>query len=253
VGRIRTIKPEFWKHEMLSALPEPTHILAAALLNYADDEGYFNANPGLIKAECSPLREPSVSIHDSLTSLQKIGYIRVGTSQDGRRYGHIVAFDDHQRINRPTPSKIKGLGITWEDSVRTHTQLTEDSLPEGNREQGTGNREASTAVAVPAVSPITPSMVASGILTESRLSGKETRISLEEVCAAEMKAGREPSGLRDEMVRSWQEYESARPKLAWTTGSAKFFGEGLWRNKAGWPWKEGHQPAEARKRVYANA
>jgi hypothetical protein len=56
MARIRTIKPEFWRHEDLSALPEATHMLAAQLLNYADDYGYFNANPALIKAEVSPLR-----------------------------------------------------------------------------------------------------------------------------------------------------------------------------------------------------
>ena len=61
MARIRTIKPEFWKHEDLSALPEITHMLAAALLGYADDEGYFNANPALVKSECLPLRESSVS------------------------------------------------------------------------------------------------------------------------------------------------------------------------------------------------
>jgi hypothetical protein len=41
MGRIRTIKPEFWRSEDLCSLPEATHMLAAALLNYADDEGFF--------------------------------------------------------------------------------------------------------------------------------------------------------------------------------------------------------------------
>jgi hypothetical protein len=143
MGRIRTIKPEFWSHEVLSSLPEATHILAAALLNYADDEGYFNANVGLIKANCSPLREPSVSIHDSLTHLSNVGYLRFGVAPDRRSYGMIVSFLEHQRINRPTPSKIRNFGIIWEKSVSNHAQLSEDSPPEGkgtgNREEGTGN------------------------------------------------------------------------------------------------------------------
>ena len=122
----------------MSALPEATHILAAALLNYADDDGYFNANPRLIQAECCPLRDPSVSIHDSLTQLSRIGYIEIGTGVDGRRYGRIVKFSEHQRINRKTESKIKELKIDWDDSRTDHTQLTEPSPPEGNRE---GNRE----------------------------------------------------------------------------------------------------------------
>lgn len=137
MARIRTVKPEFWKHETLSRLPESTHMLAASLLNYADDEGYFNANVHLIKAECCPLREPSVSIHDSLTLLSIVNFIRVGESNDCRIFGQILTFCDHQRINRPTISKIKDIPITWRNSPTTHPLLTEGSHPEGKgKEQG---------------------------------------------------------------------------------------------------------------------
>ena len=142
VSRIRTIKPEFWCHEGLSDLPEATHLLAAALLNYADDEGYFNANPKLVQATCSPLREPSVSIPESLRSLQTIGYIRLGRGHDGKQYGQIVKFSEHQRVSHPTPSKISKLSITWECSGNPPEPLW--SSPEVLRpemEQGTGNRE----------------------------------------------------------------------------------------------------------------
>ena len=138
MARIRTIKPEFWKHEDLSELPEATRMLAAALLNHADDEGYFNANPALVKSECVPLREPSVSVHDSLKQLSNAGYIRLGKGEDGKRYGCIVKFAEHQRVNRPTPSKIKAVRIVWEDSGNPHEELSEPSLPEGKERKGTG-------------------------------------------------------------------------------------------------------------------
>lgn len=137
MARIRTIKPEFWKHEELSELPEITHMLAAALLGYADDEGYFNANPALVKSECLPLRESSVSTQDSLRQLANIGYIQLGRGADGKRYGQVVKFDEHQRVNRATDSKIKAIGVVWEDSSSTHEGLSESSPPEGKgREQG---------------------------------------------------------------------------------------------------------------------
>jgi hypothetical protein len=136
LARIRTIKPDFWKHEELSAQPESVHMLAAALLNYSDDEGYFNANVKLIKAECLPLREPSVSIHDALILLSKIDYVRLGHAPDGRRFGQVINFEQHQRVNRKTPSKIKKLRIVWEPSVSTHPQLTEGSPPEGKGREG---------------------------------------------------------------------------------------------------------------------
>lgn len=159
MARIRTIKPEFWKHEDLSELPEATHMLAAALLNHADDEGYFNANPALVRSECMPLREPSVSVQTSLELLTGIGYIEVGRGNDGKRYGRIVKFDDHQRVNRPTPSKIKTLGVVWERSVTPHTQLTEDSPPErkgtgkgkerGREGKGTSSLRSDSSTAAP--------------------------------------------------------------------------------------------------------
>lgn len=140
MARIRTIKPEFWKHEDLCALPESTHMLAAQLLNYADDEGYFNANPALVKAECSPLREPSVSIPESLRSLQTMGYIDLGSDEKGKRYGRICHFAEHQRVSHPSKSKIACLSITWDDSGKAPEKFR--NPPESLRpEQGTGNRE----------------------------------------------------------------------------------------------------------------
>lgn len=147
MARIRTIKPDFWKHEELSELPESVHMLAAALLNYADDEGYFNANDKLVKAECCPLREPSVSIHDALTMLSNVGYLRLGKSTDGKRFGHIINFDLHQRVNRKTPSKIKNIAIAWDDSVSAHAQLTESSPLEGKGKEGKGTKTADAVTA----------------------------------------------------------------------------------------------------------
>lgn len=157
MARIRTIKPEFWKHEDLSELPEATHMLAAALLNHADDEGYFNANPGLVKSECCPLREPSMSIQDSLNLLSSIGFIRRCIGTDGKRYGQVVTFLDHQRVNRPTPSKIKSLCDLWDGSPTTHAVLSEDSPPEGKgKEQGKeGNRELGKAPPSSSAKPTT--------------------------------------------------------------------------------------------------
>ena len=138
MARIRTIKPEFWADEDLSALPVEAHMLAAALLNYADDEGYFNANPKLVEAACRPLREDSVSVHECLKHLSNVGYLDIGEGSDGKKYGCIRNFAKHQRINRPSESKIAKLSITWDGSRSAHGGGSEGSHPEGNREQGTG-------------------------------------------------------------------------------------------------------------------
>ena len=157
--RIRTLKPEFWSSEDIAALTEPAMLLAIGLLNYADDEGYFNANPALIKAALFPLREPSVSIHGALSECSNVGYIEVRKTADGRKLGKIVKFGNHQSINRPSKSKIKELFEACERSVRTHGALTEDS----RQEQGTGIRDQGKEQG-------------SGNVPDSRESGAQTEL-----------------------------------------------------------------------------
>jgi hypothetical protein len=137
MARIRTIKPEFWTDEDLCSISEASHMFAAALLNQADDEGYFNANPLLLKSQIYPLRDPSLNIQCMLTELSNIGYLEVYDSIGRKVYGKILNFLKHQKVNRPSPSKIKPLLGEKTNSLNTHGMLNESSP----LEQGTGNRE----------------------------------------------------------------------------------------------------------------
>ncbi|MCR9215285.1 MAG: hypothetical protein NXI13_16330 [Proteobacteria bacterium] len=113
-------------------------MLAAALLNQADDEGFFKANHKLIQASCFPLREDSMSVHDSLISLERIGYVALFDGSDGKKYGKVVKFTQHQTISRPTPSKIKGLCKEPQDSLITHGVINEGSAEERKGKEGKG-------------------------------------------------------------------------------------------------------------------
>lgn len=136
MARIRTIKPDFFTNEGMSSVPETAQLLAGGLICYADDEGYFNANPGLVKAAVFPLRDPSMPVEDCLKALVGIGYIRLGNGSDGKRYGHIVKFAEHQKVSHLTPSKIKKMEIVWEVSRKPpeySVRTTEPLRPELNR------------------------------------------------------------------------------------------------------------------------
>lgn len=139
--RIRTIKPEFWTNEKLCALPEGVHMFAAALLNYADDEGHFNAHPGLITGALYALRPPSIPIPKMLEQLAGIGYVELGAGDDGRRYGRIVHFLEHQVVNKPKPSKIRPLWSAPTPGPEASGTRTGRIREEYREEQGTGNRE----------------------------------------------------------------------------------------------------------------
>lgn len=138
MARIRTIKPEFWTDEDMAELSEPACLLAIGLLNYADDEGYFNANPKLIKAAVFPIREPSVPIPVLIQELSNCGYLSMFSTSDGKQFGAITNFLKHQVVNKPKESKIRCLPLIPYE-YRTDT----GQVPLG-MDQGTGIRESKT-------------------------------------------------------------------------------------------------------------
>jgi hypothetical protein len=105
MARIRTIKPEFWQNEQLASLNQHARLLAIALLNHADDDGYFLANIALVRAACFPFDDDSTNVRRSLDELSHIGYIEVREAT-GKAIGRVVKFKDHQRIDRPQKSKL---------------------------------------------------------------------------------------------------------------------------------------------------
>lgn len=134
MARIRTIKPEFWQDEDLAETSEPTRLLAIGLLNCSDDEGYFNANYKLLEASIFPLTDPSMSVHECLKQLCEIGYVKLYKCSKGRKtYGQVVNFMKHQKVNRPTPSKIRADVNFTEPSLSPHEPLTG-----GKERKGTG-------------------------------------------------------------------------------------------------------------------
>lgn len=153
MARIRTIKPEFFSNESLSALAPATHLLAAALLCYADDEGYFLAHPGLIRASCLPLREDSGSVPVMIQELSTVGYVEVVTGTEGKLIGRVVKFKDHQVISHARPSQIKKLWPVPEPSSNPPVIVPEASVLngiEGNGiEQGMEGGSAAPPIETP--------------------------------------------------------------------------------------------------------
>lgn len=138
MARIRTIKPEFWTDEDMAELSEPACLLAIGLLNYADDEGYFNANPKLIKAAVFPIREPSAPIPVLIRELSNCGYLSMFSTSDGKQFGAITNFLKHQVVNKPKESKIKCLPLI------PYEYCTDTGLVHVGMDQGSGIRESKT-------------------------------------------------------------------------------------------------------------
>jgi len=108
MARIRTVKPEFFRHEALYEAERetalPLRVAFAGLWTAADREGRFVWKPRQLKLDCLPYDE--VDFSRVLDALSTRGFI-VKYVVDGREYGCVPSWNDHQVINnREKPSSI---------------------------------------------------------------------------------------------------------------------------------------------------
>ncbi len=145
--RIRTIKPEAPQHRKVGPLSDRAFRVWLVLVTQADDEGRVVAEPSQVRLWAFGYH-PDVTLHDvedAIYEVAKPGLIRLYSAGD-TRYACFPSWKDHQRINRPTPSKLpepprlapssmSPHGILIEDSLRTHAGSDQDQEGIG-RDQG---------------------------------------------------------------------------------------------------------------------
>lgn len=158
MARIRSIKPEFWSDEKLSECSLSARLLFIGLWSFADDEGRMEFQPARIKMQIFPCGSVTAKqLTEYLGELTERSLIRIYTF-DSRKYLDLPNFAKHQKINRPTPSKLP------EFSLSAHGELSEPSPLEGKGKEGSvGNiplteskasKPRSTAKSAAAKSPI---------------------------------------------------------------------------------------------------
>ena len=119
-------------HEGLASCSEFARLLAIALLNWSDDEGYFMANPILIRGQVFPFLDDSKIIPRSLQDLSRVGWIQLGKDDQGRDVGMVKNFAKHQRVDKPKPSSIKGNFRIQDQSKINPRSIQDQSKEEGN-------------------------------------------------------------------------------------------------------------------------
>ncbi|WP_433225494.1 hypothetical protein [Actinomadura formosensis] len=154
MARIRSIKPGFFASEDVSALPLRARLTWIGLWTHCDDKGRTKDNVKLIKAAVWPLDDVSLrDIEDDLTTLAGHGRI-VRYEVAGQRYLAITNWGDHQRVNKPTPSKIpppppvdNTADPVDDRPADTPPPLREDtgSPPAGKGEEGKGRERSQSA------------------------------------------------------------------------------------------------------------
>ena len=100
MARIRTVKPEFFRHVKLYEAEKtyglPLRMAFAGLWTAADREGRFRWEPRALKLDCLPYDECDFA--KVLESLAAEGFIRQ-YEVDGEKFGCIPSWHQHQVIN----------------------------------------------------------------------------------------------------------------------------------------------------------
>ncbi|MEV0553846.1 hypothetical protein AB0I27_10350 [Streptomyces sp. NPDC050597] len=144
MARIRTIKPEAFVSESLAAVSLTAERTFLGLLTQADDQGRHRDHAAIIAGQLWVLRPehtPS-DVETDLAQLSDAGLICRYKGPDEKRYLHVVTWHQHQKINRPSKSRLPacphhsapaggtpstaGVSVT-EPSLSPHGRLRDDS------------------------------------------------------------------------------------------------------------------------------
>ncbi|MEQ1735873.1 MAG: hypothetical protein ABL886_05680 [Rhodoglobus sp.] len=104
MARIRTIKPEFFSSERIARLSHPAKVTFLGLLTESDDYGVATGNVRLLKGHIWPLEDDisAADIETHLAELAEEPALIASFHAEGRRFIHILGFQEHQSINKPS-------------------------------------------------------------------------------------------------------------------------------------------------------
>lgn len=107
MARIRTVKPGHWNDRQLPMISLQAHLTWIGTWNFADDDGIFENDPHLIRSQIYPRRKDiSIEMVTAWLSELEVQHFIVPFDFEGVPYYSIRTFKQHQKIDRPQPSKI---------------------------------------------------------------------------------------------------------------------------------------------------
>lgn len=148
--RIRSIKPEFWESESLGRVSREARLLFIGLFSCCDDVGRARASSRLLASRLYPYDDDAFKkLPGWISELEKQGCIRL-YQVDGEAYLDIPKWQNHQKIDKPSASKLPSFDDVREDS----RGFEKNSLGTGNREEEQGEESTTTVVPEITVQPL---------------------------------------------------------------------------------------------------
>lgn len=139
MGRIRTIKPDFFRHELLQEIEQSNAklrpmLVFAGLWTCCDKNGCFEWKPRSLKLDILPFIP--FQMDSTLELLRESGLVEK-YEVDGRTYGFIPTFSEHQRIT----GKEKEAPGKYPEPLRGNIGETPEKHPGEQEGKGKGNKE----------------------------------------------------------------------------------------------------------------
>lgn len=141
MARIRNIKPEFFRHEKLQSLGPIPMLVFAGLWCQCDKAGNFQWRPSQLKLDILPFID--FDFGSTLEALRKSGEVIAYSGLDGKPYGHIPTFIEHQRFfgseakSKPRfPSFLEG-----KECLEFPSNFQGSNLDRGSWKLEVGNKE----------------------------------------------------------------------------------------------------------------
>ncbi|MGF1425506.1 hypothetical protein [Kitasatospora sp. LaBMicrA B282] len=108
MSRIRPVKPEAYTSETLAELSIYAERTFMGLATECDDRGRHKDHAAIIYGKLWVVRadQTPVDVEDHLMQMERVGLIHRYTGCDGKRYLHYITWDRHQKIDKPSLSRL---------------------------------------------------------------------------------------------------------------------------------------------------
>ena len=151
MARIRTIKPEFWQDEKLSALAPLPRLVFLGLISIADDAGRVVDSVKMIDGQLFPSTDDTV--RDALAELADLGRIQRYAAGSGQRLLQVVNWQKHQKIDNPSRYNLPGPP----EAVATLSRNPSEELARPSRNPSEALAKSSGSDLVPSIYDLGPS------------------------------------------------------------------------------------------------
>jgi hypothetical protein len=260
MGRIRTIKPEFPHSETIGNLSRDARLLFIQLWTLVDDSGRSRASSRLLASLLYPFDDDAAGLMPGwLAELEAQGCLRL-YQVDGGQYLEICKWLKHQKIDKPSASRLPGysdsLANSREDSRSLAPDLgprTLDLVPSNQPVDACPTRDSRVPDASGTRAQDEPEVTDPHfwvrLLSEEcgNFDVRFQRERIEQIKALAAKRNIAAKEAAEFMVSQWQSYNSSRAKLNFPVSSAeRFWTSGTWHDSDLWPWIKGQEPKSRR-------